>query len=319
MRPGVQIKGLAPQQARVNYLLGQDPKQWRTEVPTCGAVLYQEAYPGIDLKFYGTGRQLEYDVIVQPGADPGKVKFRCQGARSVKVNAAGDLVIALPGGGELRQRRPVVYQEIDGRRVAREGGFKLAKSPQVYGFTLGAFNPRYPLIIDPFLVFSTYFGNAGEPGENQVTAAVDDAGQVYITGTTTDTAFPTTPGAFQTTLGGGSDVFVAKFTAAGVLVYSTYLGGSGIDYGNGIAVDQGGSAFIAGTTTSSDFPITASAYAKTLKGTQDAFVTKLNGNGSGLVYSTYLGGSSQETGNAIALNQQGEAFVTGSTNSPRFP
>jgi len=319
MRPEVQIKGLAPQKAMVNYLLGSDPKQWRTEVPTCGAVLYQEAYPGIDLKFYGTGRQLEYDVIVQPGADPGKVKFRCKGARSVKVNADGDLVISLPRGGELRQRRPVVYQEIDGRRVEREGGFKLAKSPQVYGFTLGAFDPRYPLIIDPFLVFSTYFGNAGGPGANNVTAAVDDAGQVYITGTTTETAFPTTPGVFQTTLGGSKDVFVAKFTAAGALVYSTYLGGSGSDSGNSIAVDQEGSAFITGMTTSSDFPVTASAYAKTRKGIQDAFVTKLNGSGSALVYSTYLGGSDDDFGNAIALNQQGEAFVTGVTYSSDFP
>jgi hypothetical protein len=310
MRPGVQVKGLAPQAAKFNYLLGNDPQQWRTEVPTCGAVLYQEAYPGIDLKFYGTGKQLEYDVIVHPGADPGKVKFRCEGARGVKVNGDGDLVIALPGGREFLQRKPLVYQEIDGRRVERAGSFRLAEESGNYGFSLGPYDPRHTLVIDPVLAFSTYFGNQGQDILKGM--AVDGAGSVYVVGCTEDEDFPDTTLIAPFYFLSPTKVFVAKFTANGALVYATQMAGSNQNYGMGIAVDQDGHAFIAGNTSSTDFPVTPGAYLTSGIG---GFVAKLNTTGSGLIYSTFLGGGYIS---AIALNQAGEAYVTGYTGTS-FP
>ena len=139
MQPGINVQALEPQEARFNYLLGKDQSRWRTDVPSYGAVLYREAYPGIDLKFYGNGRQLEYDLIVRPGADLSRVKFRYRGIADLKVDEEGNLAVKLPDGGALVQKNPIIYQEIDGRRVAREGRFRLLKKDgSEYGFVVAA-------------------------------------------------------------------------------------------------------------------------------------------------------------------------------------
>ena len=159
LQPGINIQALDPQEARFNYLLGKDQSRWRTDVPSYGAVLYREAYPGIDLKFYGNGRQLEYDLFVRPGADLSLVKLRYGGVAGLKVDGEGNMVVKLGDGGRLLQKKPVIYQEIDGRRVAREGRFRLLKPGGTeYGFVVASYDKQRPLVIDPVLVYSTYLG-----------------------------------------------------------------------------------------------------------------------------------------------------------------
>ena len=223
---GVEILATEPLPGKVNYYQGNDPGKWRTEVPTYKSVLYREAYPGIDLKFYGTGQQVEYDLIIKPGADPKQVKFLYQGIKALKVTREGDLTITLPGGGHLVQQKPVIYQEINGQRVSREGKFRLLPGKRGYGFDLASYDTRYPLIIDPVvLVYSTYLG--GSTWESGNAIAVDASGNAYVVGTTQSANFPTTVGAAQTVFGGVEDAFVTKFNPAGnALVFSTYLGGS---------------------------------------------------------------------------------------------
>jgi hypothetical protein len=213
----------------------------------------------------------------------------------------------------------VVYQEIDGRRVARQGSFKLARKGGAYGFALGGYDPRYPLVIDPVLAFSTYFGNLGSDNLSHI--AVDNAGAVYLVGDTEDSTFPVTSHHLPIPDFGARKVFVAKFTAGGSLVYSTLLGGSEYEgeYGFGIAVNGAGEAYVTGYTYSSDFPVTSGAYRTTTSAYCSAFVTRLNSSGSGLIYSTFLGGEDDDEAYAIAVNEKGEAYVTGTTTSLAFP
>lgn len=169
------------------------------------------------------------------------------------------------------------------------------------------------------LVSSTYFGAGALDSEYGYGIAVDAAGSAYIAGSTDVTDLPTTTGAFQTSNGGGVDAFVTKLSPAGnALVYSTYLGGSGPDGAQAIAVDAAGAAYVAGTTQSTDFDTTAGAHQSSRSGSQDVFVTKLKPDGSGLAWSTYLGGTGSEDGYAVAVDVQGRAYVTGSTTSSDF-
>ena len=306
IQPGVEILATDPLPGKVNHYQGNDSSQWRTGMPTFKSVLYREAYPGIDLKFYGTRQQqVEYDLIIKPGADPKQVKFLYQGIKALKVGKAGDLIITLPGGGKLVQQKPVIYQEINGQRVSREGKFRLLSDKRSYGFDLASYDTRYPLIIDPVvLVYSTYLGgNAWESGN---AIAVGGDGSAYVVGTTQSSDFPVvTPTAPSPgpVFGAGAteNAFVTKFDPAGnTLVYSTYLGGNTADIGLAVAVDAAGNAYVAGETYSSNFPVTAGVFqtALHLNAASNAFVTKLNANGT-LGYSTYLGGGSLDNGLAV--------------------
>jgi Beta-propeller repeat len=324
MQPQVEIAPAAPQAARFNYFIGNDPKKWRTDVPSYGAVVYREAYPGIDLKFYGAARQLEYDIIVKPGADPDLVKFHYAGIKSLAVTPAGDLALKLPGGGELLQKKPVVYQEIAGRRVAREGKFRVGPDTacHVYGFEVASYDKTAPLIIDPVLVYSTYLGGGGD--DEGYAIAVDGQGCAYVTGLVWSPNLGTA-GAYQPSLSSSSsDAFVAKFNAAGsALVFFTYLGGSNGDSGQGIAVGGDGSIYVTGLAASSDFPLynalPANGTQNQKLGPYTAFVTQLTASGDGLVYSTFLGGSDKDFGEAIAVDSAGNAYITGATYSSDFP
>jgi hypothetical protein len=312
---------------KANYLVGNDPAEWRTEVPTFGRVRYASVYPGVDLVYYGNQRQLEYDFVVAPGANPRAVSLRFDGADKVEVDAAGDLLLTL-GESVVRQPKPFVYQEVAGARREVEGGYALGAGGRV-GFALGEYDAALPLVIDPVIVYSTYLG--GSDTDLARAIAVDPSGNAVITGYTLSLNFPTA-NAFRATFNGtegffgNRDVFVTKINAAGnALVYSTYLGGTGGEEARGIAVDSSGNAYVAGFTDSTNFPI-ANAVQATMGGTQDAFVTKLNPAGSALVYSTFLGGAggfdgsnSAEFGEAIAVDSSGNAYVTGSTFSNNFP
>ena len=299
-------------------LRGNDPAQWRTGIPHYGRVRYSAVYPGIDLVFHGEQRKLEFDFVVAPGADPDRIRLRFAGAEKVEVEANGALSIQHRQG-SLRLERPVIYQEIGGERKETGGRFVAGRDSQVR-FEVARYDRSLPLIIDPVVVYSSYVGGSGDDGAAQI--AVDAQGNAYITGGTLSTNFP-----FTTNLKAGSaevDVFVTKLNSTGTqIVYSTLVGGSGQDSGMGIAVDAFGNAYVTGITRSPNFPKVLAAQQKCPSGSQpdasDTFVFKLNPQGSGLTYSTCLGGTGMETGRAIAVGTDGSAYVTGFTTSTNFP
>jgi hypothetical protein len=318
--PRSQVTGHDELPGKSNYFIGDDPAKWRANIPTYARVKYDGVYSGVDLVYYRHRGQLEYDFVVAPGADPRLVTLAFEGAREVHIDARGELVLSVDGG-EVRQRKPVVYQEVAGARQEVAGRFVM-KGKRRVGFRVAAYDPSRPLIIDPVLVYSTYLGGSDIDFGQGV--AVDDAGSAYVTGLAVSADFPTTAGAAQTTSAGNSDAFVTKLDAAGSgLVYSTYLGGSDFEGGQGIAVDNAGSAYVAGYTDSTDFPTTAGAAQTSNAGGfgADTFVTKLDAAGSALVYSTYLGGGDNDFGQGIAVDDAGSAYVTGETgfNFPTTP
>jgi hypothetical protein len=296
-----------------NYLIGNDPTKWHVNVPTYGGVDYANVYPGIDLNYHGEQGQLEYDFVVRSGAYAGTISLQVQGAQSWSLDASGNLVLHTAAG-DVVQKAPVAYQEINGVRRDVAARFVLRDHGTV-GFAVGAHNPALPLTIDPVLTYSTYLG--GSDADYGIAIAVDSAGSAYATGDTLSTNFPTV-NPFETAVG-AYDVFVAKLNPAGnALVYSTYLGGSSFDFVNGIAVDATGNAYIAGDTNSNDFPAVG-GFQGSLAGSYDAFVAKLNAAGNGLVYATYLGGSDFDAATSIALDSSDNAYVTGFTQSTNFP
>jgi hypothetical protein len=314
--PNPQLTGDNLLDYKCNYFLGNDHSKWRTDVPNYSSVTYKEVYSGIDLKYYGDGRKVEYDFIVAPNADYSQIKINYEGAKSLAVNDNGDLVIET-GWGTVTEKAPLVYQ-VDGEdRIQLKGTYSVEENGS-FGFALGPeYNRLLPLVIDPVLSYSTYLG--GSSWEICKGIAVDGSGSAYVTGSTYSSDFPTvTP--FHGTLKGSTDVFVTKLSSGGnALVYSTYLGGSSSDdYGSGIAVDSTGSAYVTGWTDSPDFP-TAVPFDGSFNGAIDAFVARLSPAGNSLVYSSYLGGSGQDYGAAIAIDGVGGAYVTGKTDSPDMP
>jgi Bacterial Ig-like domain (group 3)/Beta-propeller repeat len=296
-----------------NYFIGSDPAKWQANVPTYAKVKYVGIYSGIDLVYYGNQRQLEYDFIVAPGADPSRIAFDVSGAKRIRQDACGELVFKM-GEDEIRWKAPVAYQEKNGALQLVAARYAVT-DPNRVTFDLAKYDASRPLYIDP-LIYSTYLGGSGNDQGNGI--AVDSAGNAYVTGYTESTDFPT-QSPFQSSNGGSTTAFVTKINAAGsALVYSTYLGGSGGDIGYGIVVDKAGNAYVVGQTASTDFP-TKNPLQPSLGGAADAFVVKLNPTGSALVYSTYLGGSGAEFGLGIALDGAGNAYVTGTTASTNFP
>ncbi|MCH9031770.1 MAG: SBBP repeat-containing protein, partial [candidate division Zixibacteria bacterium] len=280
--PNPRMIGVEMLNYKCNYFIGNDPNEWHTDVPNYSAVLYEQIYDGINLKYYGDGKKMEYDFIVSPGADYSQIKIQYESAKSVTINANGQLVVETKWG-EVVEQTPVIYQLNNNSRITVVGEYKI-HDDNSFGFKLSSYNPDLPLVIDPILSYSTYLG--GSSGDFGTGIAVDASGNAYITGYTPSTNFPT-EGEYQTYQGAG-DVFVTKLNSSGnSLVYSTYLGGSGSERGTGIAVNDSGNAYITGRTTSTDFP-TEGEY-QTYQGGTDAFVTKLNSFGNALAYSTYLG------------------------------
>lgn len=326
------VSGLDRQPGTTNYFIGKDPRNWRTNVSNYARVRYENVYPGVDLVYYGNQGRLEYDFVVQPGSDPDAIRLNFGTNSAVRLDKnTGDLVIRTSGT-DVRFHKPVAYQAAAGEQTAQSkhlvnSSFVL-EANNVVAFQLDSYDRTQPLVIDPVLSYSTYLG--GTANDYATAIAVDSSGSTYVTGYTTSSNFPITPGAYQTTCSGGTcsstniDAFVTKLNASGTaLEYSTYLGGSGKDYGYGIALDPSGDAFIVGTTFSSNFPVTSGAFQKTCGGNScasgDGFVTELNSSGSGLVYSTFIGGSGVNQANAIALDGSGNAYITGYTRSSSFP
>jgi len=311
------MAGSAMLAGKSNYFIGNDKSKWHTGVANYKNVKYSAIYPGIDLLYYGTNqRTLEYDFVVSPGADPTKIAILFDGASSLRIGEDGTLIIGV-GDGEVVLKAPVTYQMIDGSRLSVDSHFVLKEERRV-AFAVGDYDVKEKLVIDPVLSYSTYLGGSGT--EIGYGIAVDSSGNTYVTGNTSSTNFPTTTSPLQGTNGGGAtDVFVTKINIAGnAWVYSTYLGGSSNDYGNGIAVDGSGNAYVTGYSSSTNFP-TKSPIQGVNAGSYDVFVTKITAGGTALSYSTYLGGSGRDQGAGIAVDGSGGAYVTGYTLSTDFP
>jgi len=314
--PQSQMEGLEELPGKVNYFIGNDPAQWRTDIPTYAKIRYRNVYPGVDMVYYGNQGQIEYDFVVAPGADPAAISLDFQGIDQLEVDDRGDLVLHVSGE-QIRFRKPTAYQENDNTRREVSISYVLKDSNRA-GFNLENYDTARPLVIDPVLVYSTYLGGSGEDAGFWI--AVDLSGNAYVTGITASLNFPT-KNPLQPTFGGGEvDIIVTKINACGSgLVYSTYLGGSGADFGIGIDVDSYGNAYVTGITDSLNFPTKNALQPVFGGGVSDAFVTKINACGSRLVYSTYLGGSGEDAAINIAVDLHDNAYVTGSTNSLNFP
>ncbi|MEO8368357.1 MAG: SBBP repeat-containing protein, partial [Candidatus Solibacter sp.] len=413
----------------VNYLVGNQAN-WKTGIPTYSRVQYPDAWPGIDVIYYGSDGNLEYDFVVAPGANLRNIELRYEGATRLRLDAKGALIIE-SAAGELRQPPPVIYQEIDGRRRSVAGGYVLRG--QTVHFATAAYDHRHPLVIDPVLTWAGFFGSnltdqvlgitsdaagnvfatgstlsasgdydafvtkldpkgttqlayalvGGPLGDDEAYGiAVDPAGNVYVagytgsdyfpsvgvsaslagagydgfiakidptfktyvysgyiggenadiiyrmaldasnnlwvTGATLSARFPTSRSGAQRTPGGGIDGFVSQFDASGALLYSSYIGGTGNDYGFGVAIDPDGNVYLAGSTTSTDFPVTAGVLQPGNAGGVDAWAAKLAPSGT-VTWSTYLGGSGDDEATAVAVDGSGSVYITGDTASANFP
>jgi hypothetical protein len=327
--PGVTISGLAPLATRTNYFIGNDPAQWRSNVPTFSRVRYENEYPGIDLVFYGHQRALEYDWVARPGSDPHAIELAFDGADHLDLDANGDLLVHTARGGDVvRQHRPLVYQQVDGRHEAIDAGYVIERDDHVKVWT-AEYDRRISLVIDPVLDYATYLGGRSDDWASAI--AVDAEGNAYVAGQTSSADFPL-KNPIQPSIGSDHAAFVAKLTRDGSgLVYATYFGGgSGSQAASAIAVDAAGHAYVTGDTTATNFPVTPGAFQVAFGGgpcssgsyeytCSDAFVVKLSASGDALQYSSYLGGSKSDWGSGIAVDTGGNAYVTGNTESPDFP
>lgn len=331
--PNVVLRGLEKKTGKVNFLLGGDRKNWRTNIPTYGQVVYEDLYEGVDLVYAGDQRNIKYEFRLAPGADHRLVKMAFGGAEALKLDKAGNLVIKTPLG-SLKDKKPYAYQMIGGRKVNVGAGFIIDKN--TVGFSLGSYDPAYRLYIDP-LIYSTYLGASVEDRGNDI-AVMKEA--VFVTGATTGN-FPVKSmsggnQAYDITYNGGdSDVFVTRFKLSGNgpsdMIWATYVGGSGTEQGFSIAVDNGLNSYVTGNTDSSGTPVKKFPTQALVGGGlpydggfngahRDAFFFKLNDSGTGLIYSTYLGGSGIDNGISIALDTTdpvtARAYIHGRTTTP---
>jgi Beta-propeller repeat/Abnormal spindle-like microcephaly-assoc'd, ASPM-SPD-2-Hydin/HYDIN/CFA65/VesB-like, Ig-like domain len=301
-----------------NYFMGSNPNNWRTNVPQYARVRYREIYPGIDLVYYGNQQQLEYDISVAPGADPNQVRFEVDGVWRLRVDRSGNLVLH-SASGDVSWRKPVIYQESDGRKRLIAGRYHIY-SRHEFGFELGDYDRSRILTIDPVLSYSTFIGGSLDDWFGWVT--VDSAGNAYAVGMTQSTNFPTVnPLPTNTSYAGGAhDATIVKLNPTGTArLYSTYIGGNGDDWNRGVVVDSSGNAYVTGYTTSSNFP-TVNPYQPAYSGGNDAFIAKIGPTGSTLLYSSYLGGTGDDFARGIAADNNGNAYIVGYTNSSsNFP
>jgi uncharacterized repeat protein (TIGR01451 family) len=318
--PSARIAGTDLLPGKSNYFIGNDRLKWRSNIPQFARVSYEDVYPGINLVFYGKQGQLEYDFQIAPGADPSQAQLEFDGAQKIELNS-GSLILK-GDGGSLLFSAPSIYQEIDGRRHPVEGRFALRASNRV-GFEVGPYDHSRELIIDPVLTYATFFGGTGNDQFPSVT--VDILGNIYLTGSTTSLGLPVTSNAYQSTLNStpnAQNIFVLELNplaGTGGIEYLTYLGGNGTDSSVGIGVD-GSTIYVAGTTTSTNFPTTQTAYQTVPKsgstGPQHVFVSELNPTSTDqLVYSTYLSGSGADIASGMTIDTAGNVYVTGTTTS----
>jgi Beta-propeller repeat len=320
--PKAKVEGLEQTASYANFFTGKDPSAWQGHVARYQRVRYTNLYPGIDLIYYGeTHRRLEYDLVVTPGADPQQIRLRVSGNQEARIGDDGELELDGPDG-MMRLDAPLLYQSIEHGKKAIAGGFvQLAKNE--FGFKAAKYDSARPLIIDPKinLVYATYAGGVHDDEADDL--VLDASGAAYVTGYTASQDFPVTGNALQqdrSNIGTYTyDAFLMKFDASGTLIFSTFLGGSQTDKSNAVSLDSSGNVYIAGYTQSSDFPVTSNAYQKAFGGSSDAFLSKLSNDGSQLLYSTYLGGSGDESISRMRVNTDGSLWVVGGASANGLP
>jgi len=309
-----------------NYYLGNDPKNWQSNISQYGRVVYNNVYPGINLAYYGEQRKLEFDFIVAPQSDPTPIDLAFNGAQKLTTNASGDLIVSSTAG-DVVLHKPLAYQQQGGTRQPVEARFVLKADKQV-SFELGSYDRSRELVIDPSLTYTTYLGGASE--DEVLGIAVDGANNIYVTGQTDSTSGWPGPTPIGTVNPGYSDAFVTKMDSTGALTYTMFVGGSaGNTSGRAIAVDSSQAAYVSGITQSVSFPATGPQPVSGSSGScaivgsgtgvcTDAFAFKLNSNGQTLAWATYIGGDNDDDGYAIAVDGSGNAWVGGDTFSADF-
>jgi hypothetical protein len=300
-----------------NFFYGNDTSKWNTNVPNYQEIVYYNIYDGIDLKYYSNRAGFKYDLIVQPGAEVGQIRIRMNGAERLSLEDPTELRFETKFK-DVFDRDLKIYQTLDGVKKEIDGNFKIIDNNE-YGFEISDdYNKTEILVIDPLLEYSTFIGGGSTEYCNDI--SVDGSGNAVITGFTYSSTFPTTNGSYNTTKNKKYDCFVTKLSNNGSnLVYSTFIGGADSDYASAIKLDSKGVAYITGQTSSSNFPITENVFNDTLAGDWDVFVLKLNAMGSGLFYSTFIGGSAFDRSWDLDIDASGYVFVTGDTTSIDFP
>lgn len=303
-----------------NYFFGKNKDRWHTHVANYASAAYSGVYPGIDMLYYGNQRQLEYDFVVQAGADPSAIKFAFSGVNETSLSPTGDLQMK-NGLRTLVLHSPSIYQLENGIRKPISGRYSLNPDHSI-GVSVPNFDHSKQLVIDPVLQYSTYVGGSGD--DFAYTLALDPQGNSYIVGATTSPDFPATGTIGDPVVSSNTVPFITKLDPTGTtLLYSDYFGGSGQDSANGMAVDANGYAYVIGSTNSADFPITSSAFQSTLaSGATNAFLAKFSADGSSLAYSTYLGGAADDEAMSVAVDSAQNAYLTGfatSSGSNSYP
>ena len=300
-----------------HYFLGDDPARWRSDVPLHGSVRMAGLYPGVDVRARSADGHFEYDLLVDPGADLTSVQVEVEGAEGLRIDADGALIMETMLG-PVRQPVPKTWQ-VTARGERREVACcYVLLDEQRFGFRAAGWDRDHALVVDPGLIWSTFLGESG--WDDARAMSLGPTGSVTVAGTTASPMFPTTPGAYDTTQNGASDAYVTRLDGTGgSMLWSTFLGGSGDDYVRALELDSTGAVNLVGATDSTTFPTTSGAYATTHNGAYDAFVTRLDGTGSSLLWSTFLGGNANETAYALALDPSGAVAVAGNTWSTTFP
>jgi RHS repeat-associated protein len=308
-------------EGKANYFVGNDSRKWTTRVPIFTKVHYSQVYPGVDVVYYGNQQQLEYDLVLQAKVDPAVIRMGIRGANKISLDKSGDLLLKTATG-TVTLQKPFMYQMAAEGKKQVLGEYVLRAANEV-GFKIESYNKNAPLIVDPVLVYSTYFGGTGQnSGLTSNAIAVDAQGNTYITGTTTATDFPASQTIGTLKADGSALMFVTKINPSGTgIVYSTYLGGTGTDIKSlnetdeplAIAADANGYAYVSGETSAPDFPTTSTAYQTNQIGALDAFLVKLSADGQSLLYSTYFGGG--DYAQAIGVDANQNAYLTGSTQN----
>jgi uncharacterized protein (TIGR03437 family) len=317
---------------RVNYFIGADPSKWMTDIPTFARIRYRDVYPGVSVTYYpsGTGgldrlkhpfaANLEQDFEIEPGADPTSIRMRFDGADSVRVNEVGALEIRT-GEQTIVWRQPNVYQWNALRlRKPVAARYRLGEDGAAT-FQLGDYDRQRPLVIDPVITFSTYFGRSGSDLAGRITT--DAQNNIYIAGSSADPTFPVVPGTTPTPANPdkGNAVLVKMNATGSEALIVTHFGGAVGDGASAVAFDSAGNIFLTGATESPDFPVTAGAVRTTPHSGDklSCFIVKFNATANRLLYGTYLGGTGYDGCSAIALDRSNNIYVAGFTDSRDYP
>jgi hypothetical protein len=305
---------LEPQTAKSNYFIGNDPAQWRKDMPRYSRVEYHDVYPGVDIAYYGAGPQLEYDLLLRPHADPSKIRLKITGADRIRIDEAGNLLLSV-GQADIRELKPVIYQSFEAGRQRIDGRYVLMSGHTV-GFAVADYDRAKPLVIDPVLEFSSFFGGTGN--DNASTITLDSSGNSYVAGFTSSSTLAGTRIGTPFSCGGVA-AFIAKINSSGNLVFATYLGGTNDQSGAIGTVDGNGNIYITGATHSSNFPTVHPLYGTYNGGVSDTYVAELNSAGNALIFSTFFGGNGQDYTSGIGLDSAGNVYIVGTTTSTNLP